>query len=207
MHVGDSYEQVRKVYSINIVYFDLGKGKDYIYRGSTRFIGLHTNEELCLNADQQELYNKEFVGDLHPEYYILKLKNFDEVAEDNTLDEWVYYLKNNKIRDDFTARGLEQAREVLAYDNMSDAEKRDYEASIKSRRIKDSEIKTALHKGEAKGRAEGEQERLELKQSLAEKDLSLAEKDQSLAENKKTIEDKDKRIAELERQLKEQSNV
>ena len=155
MHVGDGYDRVRKVYSINIVHFDLGKGEDYIYRGTTRFIGLHKKDDLRLDEEQQQLYNKEFVGDLHPEYYILKLKNFDDVADDNTLDEWVYYLKNNKIRDDFTAQGLEQAREVLAYDNMSDAEKKDYEASIKARRIKDSEIQTALYKGKNEGRAEG----------------------------------------------------
>ncbi|NDV60681.1 Rpn family recombination-promoting nuclease/putative transposase, partial [Bacteroides sp. 519] len=30
---GEFYSKVRKVYSINIVYFDLGQGKDYVYHG------------------------------------------------------------------------------------------------------------------------------------------------------------------------------
>nr|MCR4957369.1 Rpn family recombination-promoting nuclease/putative transposase [Prevotella sp.] len=31
MELGDGYEKVQKVYSINIVYFDLGQGTDYVY--------------------------------------------------------------------------------------------------------------------------------------------------------------------------------
>ncbi|WP_251624112.1 Rpn family recombination-promoting nuclease/putative transposase, partial [Odoribacter lunatus] len=30
---GDLYEKIRKVYSVNIVYFDLGQGTDYVYHG------------------------------------------------------------------------------------------------------------------------------------------------------------------------------
>ncbi|MDR1581966.1 MAG: Rpn family recombination-promoting nuclease/putative transposase, partial [Prevotellaceae bacterium] len=36
---GAKYMEVKKVYSINIVYFDLGQGKDYVYHGKTRFMG------------------------------------------------------------------------------------------------------------------------------------------------------------------------
>ena len=34
---GKNYENVKKVYSINIVYFDLGQSKDFFYRGRTEF--------------------------------------------------------------------------------------------------------------------------------------------------------------------------
>ena len=30
---GQEYGVIRKVYSINIVYFELGQGKDYVYHG------------------------------------------------------------------------------------------------------------------------------------------------------------------------------
>ena len=152
--MGDDYENVRKVYSINIVYFDLGKGNDYIYHGCTNFVGLHTNEELQLDEKQRSVYNKNVIADIFPEYYILKIQNFNDVAKD-TLDEWIYYLKNNKIKDDFTAQGLEQAREILVYDNLSDEEKRQYENEIKITRIKNGEIKTAFTDGEFKGMAKG----------------------------------------------------
>jgi predicted transposase/invertase (TIGR01784 family) len=159
--LGDAYEKIRKVYSINIVYFDLGVGSDYIYHGFTNFVGLHTNEELKLGEKQRSIYNKENIGDLYPEYYILKVENFNDIAKD-TLDEWIYYLKNNKIKDDFTAQGLPQAREILIYDNLTDDEKKQYENEIKTNRIRNSEIKTAFTDGEFKGRAEGKAEGLEM---------------------------------------------
>ena len=37
--LGNTYDHVKKVYSINILYFDLGKGKDYLYHGTTTFTG------------------------------------------------------------------------------------------------------------------------------------------------------------------------
>jgi len=154
---GDNYKKIRKVYSINIVYFDLGKGDDYIYHGFTNFKGLHTHQELELSAKQKEVYKNNYPGDLYPEYYILKLTNFNDIAK-NTLDEWVYYLKNSKIRDDFTAQGLAQAREILVYDNLTDDEKRQFENKIKITRIKNSEIETAFTDGEFKGRKEGRAE-------------------------------------------------
>ena len=50
MAEGQAYSNITKVISINILYFDLGKGTDYIYKGSTRFIGLHQHDRLELTA-------------------------------------------------------------------------------------------------------------------------------------------------------------
>jgi predicted transposase/invertase (TIGR01784 family) len=152
--LGDDYQKIRKVYSINIVYFDLGTGSDYIYHGFTHFKGLHTHQELELSPKEKEVYKNNYPGDLYPEYYILKLTNFNDVAK-NTLDEWIYYLKNNKIRDDFTAQGLDQARKLLVFDNLTDSEKWQYENELKTIGIQSNEIKTAFTDGEFKGRVEG----------------------------------------------------
>ena len=149
IYEGDPYSTVRKVYSINIVYFDLGIGDDYVYHGITKFAGLHTHTELQLTAAQKKVYGKIVVGELYPEYYIIKVRGFNDVAK-NTLDEWIYYLKNNKIRDDFTAQGLDKARQILAPDKLTDSEKKQYWRSIEERRIRDSEITTALLEGETK---------------------------------------------------------
>jgi predicted transposase/invertase (TIGR01784 family) len=151
---GDEYEKVRKLYSISIVYFDLGKGDDYVYHGSTDFRGLHTNNKLELTATQRQLYHKTTIAELYPEYYIIKVKGFDDVAK-NTLDEWIYYLKNSKIRDDFTAQGFSKARMILAYDKLTAAEKQAYQSRIKDRRIRDSEVESAFIEGETKGEAKG----------------------------------------------------
>ena len=44
---GEGYENIRKIYSVNIVYFALGSGSDTVYHGQTEFRGIHTNGILC----------------------------------------------------------------------------------------------------------------------------------------------------------------
>ena len=123
---GDKWRSVKKVISINIVYFDLGRGEDYIYKGTTTFSGLHQNDELQLSNAQKKLFKKEKIKDLFPEIYLIKVNNFDDKAKD-TLDEWVYFLKNSEIKKDFTAKGLKEAEEVLRVANMEDSERREYQ--------------------------------------------------------------------------------
>jgi predicted transposase/invertase (TIGR01784 family) len=191
---GNEYSAVRKVYSVNIVYFDLGEGDDYVYRGATDFTGLHTQSELRLTAKQQQLYGKTVPRELYPEYYIIKVRKFNDVAKD-TLDEWIYYLKHNKIRDDFTAQGLDRARQILAFDNLSDAEKITYRQHVKENRIRNSEIVTAFTDGEIKGMKKGEAERDRLK---AEKETAQAEKEAAQAEKEAAQAEKEAAQAEKE---------
>jgi len=126
MDLGDKWYKVKKVISVNVVYFDLGKGGDYIYKGTTKFHGIHNNESLQLTNAQKKLFRKEKVMDLYPEIYLIKVDNFDNVAKDG-LDEWIYFLKNSEIKKEFTAKGLKQADEVLKVANMEDPERREYQ--------------------------------------------------------------------------------
>ena len=103
LDVGAAYGEVVKVISVNILYFDLGQGEDYLYHGQTVFRGIHRNDELVLSGRQRELFGKQHPADLFPEFYLIKVNNFDDVAR-NTLDEWIYFLKHEKIEDNFTAR-------------------------------------------------------------------------------------------------------
>jgi predicted transposase/invertase (TIGR01784 family) len=90
----------------------LGQGKDYIYKGTTNFEGLHENDILQLSYKQKETFVKQNVSDIFPEYYIIKVNQFNDIAKD-TLDEWIYFLKNSEIKDEFKAKGLTEAKEVL----------------------------------------------------------------------------------------------
>jgi predicted transposase/invertase (TIGR01784 family) len=112
LKLGQKYSEIKKVISINIVYFDLGQGQDYIYKGKTDFRGLHHNDILGLSDKQRITFLKENVSDIFPEYYLLKVNQFNDNAKD-TLDEWVYFLKNSEVKDDFKAKGLKEAGEVL----------------------------------------------------------------------------------------------
>ncbi len=122
----EAYAKVSKVISVNILYFDFGDGDDYIYKGTTSFIGLHNKTRLKLNPKQEELYKTNKVEKIYPEYYLIKVKNFNDIATDS-LDEWIYFLKNEEIKDDFNAKGLKKAKETLDYLKMSDNERWQYE--------------------------------------------------------------------------------
>jgi len=121
-----SYADVTKVISINILYFDLGSGTDYIYKGITRFIGLHNHDILELNAKQKQLFKKDSVEALYPEYYLIKINRFNDIAKD-TLDEWIYFLKNEEIKENFTAKGLKEAEEKLSIMKLPEDEQKAYE--------------------------------------------------------------------------------
>jgi len=123
--LGEKYKNLKKVYSINIVYFDLGQGKDYVYHGKTDFIGVHKSDKLLLSAKQSEIFGKTEPSEILPEYYVIKVNNFDDVAKDK-LDQWIYYFKNNEIRDDFTAQGMDKARELWRVDNLSEDDHKKY---------------------------------------------------------------------------------
>ncbi len=149
LNSGNEYGELTKIYSINIVYFPLGIGNDYVYISNGNFYGLHNREELQLSEKQKTLYNAEKVKDLFTQYYIIKVNKFDNNAK-NTLDQWIYFLKNNEIKDEFKAKGLEKAKELLIVDNLSDEDKQAYERFIKSQRIRQAELKTAYTDGEYK---------------------------------------------------------
>lgn len=119
--VGAPYKDLKKVYSVNIVYFDLGQGEDYIYYGRTDFVGIHKKDKLKLSDKQLEILGKTEPYEIFPEYYVIKVNQFNDIAT-STLDEWIYYLKNNEIKDEFTAQGIGRAKELLSLDNLSEEE-------------------------------------------------------------------------------------
>jgi predicted transposase/invertase (TIGR01784 family) len=155
LQAGDAYAHIKKVYSINIVYFELGQGTDYVYHGTTSFTGLHQHDTLQISPTQQQKLKKEAIYQIFPEYYIIKVNSFDNVAKD-TLDEWIYYFKNHALPERYAAKGLEKVAAQLKIDAMTTQEKIDYEAHLKNLAISHSMLETASLEGELKGEMKGE---------------------------------------------------
>jgi len=141
INLGEPYQNIKKVYSVNIVYFDLGHGADYVYHGQTDFKGLHKLDILQLSDKQKEVFGKTEPYQLFPEYYVIKVNQFDDIAKDS-LDEWIYYLKNNEIPDNFKAKGLIQAKEILKLDNLSKTERSLYIRHLEDLSYKSSMVQT-----------------------------------------------------------------
>ncbi|MBF0628814.1 MAG: Rpn family recombination-promoting nuclease/putative transposase [Magnetococcales bacterium] len=160
MGEGQPYRDILKIISVSILYFDLGQGSDYIYHGSTVFRGLHTHDELGLSDNQKEMFHRDSIAAIFPEYYLIKVNRFDDIARD-TLDEWIYFLKNEEIRDDFTARGLVRAREQLNILQLPEQERRAYEAYKEDLRDQASWVLSTYGAGRLDGKREGHQEGIE----------------------------------------------
>lgn len=152
---GESYDNVRKVYSVNIVYFTLGHGKDFVYHGTTEFRGIHDNDILELSPFQRQKFKVDVVSQLFPEYYILKVNDFNRVAK-SPLEEWIYYLNTGEIPSTATAPGLEEARQRLKLDNMTKDELSAYYRHLDNIVILRDNITTERAEGRAEGRSEGE---------------------------------------------------
>lgn len=154
---GEGYRNIRKVYSINIVYFALGSGTDTVYHGKTEFRGLHTNELLRLSPFQQQTFQVSEVSQLYPEYYILRVNDFNRWSK-VPLEQWIYFLNTGEIPSDATAPGLVEARERLQLDRLSKDELKAYYRHLDNVVILRDNIFTEREEGRAEGRAEGRHE-------------------------------------------------
>ena len=153
--MGDNYNTVKKVYSINIIYFDLGKGSDYVYHGTTQFVGIHTGDKLQVSEKQKKALLIQEVEDIFPEYYIIRVNEFNKVAT-TPLEEWIAYLKTGEIKDDTTAPGLQEAKQKLIYDNMSSREQAAYRSHLDAMLAQQNALGAATRTGHIEGFAEGQ---------------------------------------------------
>ena len=164
---GDIYADIHRVISVNLVYFELGQGTDYVYCGQTSFRGKHNNDLLELNERQKTVLGLESVSAVFPTYYILRINDFNDLAKDG-LDEWIFFLKNEALPEKVTAKGLEEAKDKLDFMKLSEEERAEYEAYEKQLRIEASEIEFSIkwaEKAEENLKEERRQKEL-LKQKL-----------------------------------------
>ena len=158
---GQPYAHVKKVVSITIAYFDLGQGEDYVYHGSNTFKGIHKNDILQLADAQKLLYQKQQVHEIFPEYWIIKVERYNKQVEDK-LDEWIYFLKHSEVPDEFTAPGLDEAREKLDELRMNEQERKEYKRYLRglmdtasARETERIEIQFKIEKAEREGLEKG----------------------------------------------------
>ena len=157
IELGHIYSEVKKVYSISILYFDIGKGNDYLYHGQNSFVGVHTGDLLQVTTKEKDAIVRRLPSEIFPEYFLIRLNEFDKVAV-TPLEEWLDYLKNGHIRPDTTAPGLAEARQKLIYYNMDAAEREAYDRHVDAIMIQNDVLGTAKFEGLVEGRAEGRAE-------------------------------------------------
>lgn len=146
--------EIREMHCINILYFDIGKGTDYLYHGQNRFIGVHTHDELQVNVKERNAFVTRTPASIFPEYILIRVNEFNNVAV-TPLEEWMRYLKEGIIRPDTTAPGLNEAREKLRYYSMTPQERHAYDEHLNAVMIQNDVLSSAKEEGKMEGRLEG----------------------------------------------------
>ncbi|RGN11653.1 Rpn family recombination-promoting nuclease/putative transposase, partial [Bacteroides fragilis] len=159
IELGQLYSEVKKVYSISILYFDIGRGTDYLYHGQNSFVGVHTGDLLEVSTKEKNAIVRKLPAEIFPEYFLIRVNEFNKVAV-TPLEEWIEYLKTGVIHPDTKAPGLEEARRKLVYYNMNKAEQLAYDEHINAIMIQNDVLSTAAMEGRQEGLAEGRQEGL-----------------------------------------------
>lgn len=111
---------------------------------------MHMHDSLGLSQTHQKMFKRSDVAEIFPEYYILKVNNLDDIARD-TLDKWMYFLKNSEIKKEFKAKGLQKAAEKLNIMRLSEEKRKEYEHFICNRRAEESLVWNSHIEGKIEG--------------------------------------------------------
>ena len=168
--LGDDYSKIKKVYSINILYFDFGVGEDYLYHGSNALIGVNKKDRLKVTADEVNGIKTVPSERVFPEYYLLRVKNYEKEEADTAMEEWMRYLKWGYIDPNTTVGGLHEAYDRLQLLKMGKAERKEYESHMWNLSYQRSVIGAAKQEGRIEGRMEG---RMEAREEIIKKLQSL----------------------------------
>lgn len=169
IHPGEPYTQVKKIISISIIYFPFGESEDYLYHGTTEFVGRHTKRRLELTDKEQKALEPSLGRkNIFPEYHLICLDRFENEVHD-ALDEWIYMLKNSSVKKSFHSKGIQKAREKLQLMNMSREEQQAYLRYLGRRSEEKDTFETARRDGHSEGRLEGHAEGIEEGKALGEK--------------------------------------
>lgn len=157
INIGEKYDQVKKVYSISILYCEFGQGDDYIYYGQTIFKGLHTGNDLLVNTKEEGVIVPHLPREIFPEYFLIRVNAYSKVPE-TPLDEWMEYLQKGIVKEDTRTPGLQQVREKLRVLSMTTKERRAYDEHMDNIMVQNDVLDTAREEGREEGLAEGRAE-------------------------------------------------
>ena len=199
LHESNEYKNIKRIYSISVVYFKLGIGKDYVYVGETSFRGYHNPDDILgLSQDQLVFFATpkiKSVSDIFARYFIIRAREFDKEVED-ALDEWIYFFKTATVRGNVPAKGLDKAQDRLRVSQLDGEELRKYNYYL--------ELQHSDASYEAQFKFELEKA-IKKKLNKAQKEVDKAQKE---ADKAKSELDKAKKEAEAEKeQLKQEAEA
>lgn len=174
LELGKPYKEITKVISISILYFPISHNQEYLYKGQTDFLGVHTQEPLMLHGKSlTSLYTASVhTNQVFPEYYLIDVERFEDIINEE-IDEWIYFFKHGEIQEDFKSPGILLASQRLDFLAMSEKDRKAYESYLAYLASEQDIIETAIAKGVEQGVQQGlEQGILQEKQATVQRLLA-----------------------------------
>ncbi|MBF0225167.1 MAG: Rpn family recombination-promoting nuclease/putative transposase [Desulfobacterales bacterium] len=175
--IGEAYKEISKVISVSILYFNLGIGDDYIYYGTTDFKGVNTGTPLKVRKriewlDEDLKSNIKLVEKkIFPEYYLIQVERYENVIK-KAIDEWIYMIKNNEVKEGSKSRNIDKAKEKLSEMNMTKEQRAIYERYVMNVVIERDVVNTAKEDGIEIGEKKGiEKEKKRLAETMILKNM------------------------------------
>lgn len=148
---GANVFQVKKVFHITLLYFDLGEGS--LYHGKTIVKDVDTGQRLSFYIRDRE-NNREYEAlNILPEYFFISIPNFNDVIK-REIDEWLYVMKHEEVRPEFKSQHIEKVINKLGVLKMTKAQRDEYFFYAKQLHTHQDNIQIAEERGRTEGRTE-----------------------------------------------------
>jgi len=153
--LGKAYKNIHKIISVSILFFNLGRGEDYLYHGTTNFVGMNDGKPLIIKRKEEAVINGQKVvkfkdRNIFPEYYLIRVEKYHNIIR-RKIDEWIYLIKNDQVKEGSTSKNIDKAAKKLDFINMSEQEKKRYERFLINLHREEDILETAKEEGEAIG--------------------------------------------------------
>lgn len=111
------YSDIKKIFHINLIYFVLSNISSPLYHGQTIFRKMNREHPVHLHlADMGcRFFN---VHNVFPKYFVISVPLFDGIIKDE-LDEWLYFAKHSKVKDNFKSPYMKKVAERLSVLKMT----------------------------------------------------------------------------------------
>jgi predicted transposase/invertase (TIGR01784 family) len=150
------YLKIKKVFHINLLYFPFSDNKsEPLQHGKVIFHGINSHQPIDVHLADRKM-NAIDLHNIFPEYFLISVPLFDDIIR-REMDEWLYVVKNSKVREDFKSPYMKKLAERLNMLRMSEAEREEYDAYL----MESMKGRDYLSSAEEKGRAAGIEEGIE----------------------------------------------
>lgn len=117
----DAYMGIKKVFHINVLYSTPKYIESYLYH-----IKSVVNKISGTKQEEIEIIDKnskiQYYSRILPEYFVIALPAFSNIVS-KTIDEWIYFIKNEKIHEGCNNLSIKKAYERFAVINMNQEDK------------------------------------------------------------------------------------